>query len=109
MHPDREYVSYIIDGVSSGFRIGFNRRSQLQPPTANILTKNTAVISEYVQWEVLLGRMWKHKVPVKVHISPIGAIPKQNKPGKWRLIVDLSSPAGASVDDGISPDNISFH
>ena len=28
-------------------------------------------------------------------------IPKKNKPGKWRLIVDLSSPTGASVNDGI--------
>ena len=27
-----------------------------------------------------------------------------NKPGKWRLIIDLSSPAGASVNDGISSD-----
>lgn len=37
-----------------------------------------------------------------IHISPIGVIPKKNKPGKWRLIVDLSSPACASVNDGIS-------
>ena len=28
-------------------------------------------------------------------------IPKKNKPGKWRLIVDLSSPEDASVNDGI--------
>ena len=39
-----------------------------------------------------------------MHISPIGAILKQNKPGKWMLIVDLSSPVGASVNDGISPE-----
>ena len=39
----------------------------------------------------------------KVHFSPIGAIPKRNQPGKWRLIIDLSSPAGASVNDGMSP------
>ena len=39
---------------------------------------------------------------VSVHLSPIGAIPKKHKPGKWRLIIDLSSPAGSSVNDGIS-------
>ena len=39
---------------------------------------------------------------VSVHLSPIGAIPKKHKPGKWRLIMDLSSPAGSSVNDGIS-------
>ena len=35
-------------------------------------------------------------------ISPIGVIPKRNRPNKWRLIVDLSSPKGESVNDGIS-------
>ena len=93
--------------MSDGFRIGFDRRCRLQPPPANSMTKNTAVISEYLQREVSLGRMQKHVLPSKenqIHISPIGAIPKRNKPGKWRLIVDLSSPAGASVNDGISPD-----
>ena len=38
-----------------------------------------------------------------IHISPIGIIPKQNQPGKFRLIVDLSSPQGFSVNDGIDP------
>ena len=37
-----------------------------------------------------------------IHTSPIGAIRKKNKLGKWRLIVDLSSPSGHSVNDGIS-------
>ena len=36
-----------------------------------------------------------------VQISKFGVIPKST-PGKWRLIVDLSSPEGCSVNDGIS-------
>ena len=36
------------------------------------------------------------------HCSSIGLIPKPHQPGKWRLIVDLSSPAGHSVNDSIS-------
>ena len=28
-------------------------------------------------------------------------IPKNNQPGKWHLILDLSSPEGQSVNDGI--------
>ena len=40
----------------------------------------------------------------QVHISAFGVIPKQNKPGKWRLIVDLSAPEGFSVNDGIQKD-----
>ena len=35
-------------------------------------------------------------------MSPIGIIPKKNRPGKWRLIVDFSSLEGASINDGIS-------
>ena len=33
-------------------------------------------------------------------MSPFGVIPKK-EPGKWRLIVDLSFPEGASVNDGV--------
>ena len=40
-----------------------------------------------------------------VHIS---VIPKIGKPGKWRLIVDLSSPHNASVNDGIDKDMCSI-
>ena len=39
-----------------------------------------------------------------VQVSPFGVIPKGHTPGKWRLIVDLSSPSGSSVNDGISSD-----
>ena len=37
-----------------------------------------------------------------LQISPMGLIPKRSKPGKWRLIVNLSAPSGASVNDGIN-------
>ena len=61
--------------------------------------KYPTIISEYLQREVQLGRMCKHEVKSpKIHLSPLGAIPKKHKPGKWRLIVDLSSLAGTSVD-----------
>lgn len=36
----------------------------------------------------------------RLHSSPIGIIPK-NQPGEWRLITDIFSPKGASVNDGI--------
>jgi len=37
-----------------------------------------------------------------VHLSLQGLISKKNKPGKWHMIVDLSSPEGSSISDGIS-------
>ena len=42
--------------------------------------------------------------PPLVQISPLGAIPKKHKPDKWRLIVDLSSPHGCSINDAIPKD-----
>ena len=43
-----------------------------------------------------------------LHISSFGVIPKKGQPGKWHLIVDLSSPVGASVNDGIDPQDFSL-
>ena len=40
----------------------------------------------------------------RVHVSHFGVIPKSHRPGEWRLIMDLSHPEGASVNDGIEPE-----
>jgi len=37
-----------------------------------------------------------------LHFSPSEVIPKKNRPGKCRLIVDLSAPDGLSVNDAIN-------
>ena len=44
-----------------------------------------------------------------LQISSFGVIPKKGQPGKWRLIVDSSSPWGASVNDGIRADEFTLH
>ena len=51
----------------------------------------------------LLGPLPPHLARI-AQTSPIGLIPKAHQPGKWKLIVDLSSPAGHSINDGIAPD-----
>ena len=69
------------------------------------------VVSEYLLREVALGRIWRvllAVLPSGIYISPLGIIPKKNKPGKWRLIVDLSSPQGASVNNGIDSEVLSL-
>jgi hypothetical protein len=65
------------------------------------------IISAYIQREVDLKRMAPFpSLPATAsqQVSPVGAIPKKNKPDKWRLIVDLSSPEGHSVNDAIRRD-----
>ena len=62
------------------------------------------MVESYIEKEVLLGRMVHITDPSTlpcVHTSPFGVIPKKHRPGKWRLIVDLSAPDGHSVNDFI--------
>ena len=62
------------------------------------------VVTDYLIHECavayVLGPFDLTPVP-ELHISSFGVIPKCNQPGKWRLIIDLSSPEGYSVNDGI--------
>ena len=69
-----------------------------------MFTHNPEVISQYFCKEVSLARMMVLPITHSkgIHTSPIGAIPKKNKLGKCRMIVDLCSLSGHSVKDGIS-------
>ena len=61
------------------------------------------MVERYLSKELELGRTLGPFNPhslVNMQISPLGVIPK-SQPGKWRLIVDLSSPEAESVNDGI--------
>ena len=66
-HPDRELVTWVVEGITCCFRIGFNFSSQIGTSTA------------------------QNKRSASIHISRFGVIPKPHQPGKWRLITDLSS------------------
>ena len=59
-------------------------------------------LGKELEWGRVVGPLEKDSIPGP-HVSPLGVIPK-DKPGEWRLIVDMSHPAGRSVNDGISED-----
>ena len=104
-HPDSAFANYILNGIHKGFHIGFDRRLRLESSSTNLNCENPSKVTEYLAREVALHRMWKYPVdaPIRgVHLSPLGLIPKKNKPGKWRMIVDISSPKDSSINDGIS-------
>ena len=105
--PDKHFSSYILSGIREGFRIGFIRFQPLSQTYGNLHCPSLTLVSNYLSREVELGRMWQLPAgvfPRGIHVSPIGLIPKKNRPGKWRLIVDLSSPTGKSMNDGIRTD-----
>ena len=65
--------------------------------------ESAEVVREYLLTEVSAGRILGPLDPAEypqVHTSRFGVIPNST-PGKWRLIVDMSSPDGVSVNDGI--------
>lgn len=106
-HPDLAFVDYILSGIKCGFRIGFDTEQQLVKSKHNMH-------SAYAQPEVVTQQLAKDckkgftmgplslaDLP-QVHTSRIGVIPKKHQPGQWRLIVDLSSPSGKSINDGIN-------
>ena len=105
-HPDQQFAQHILKGLEEGFRIGFqHQNAQLQQCRSNMANKNQSIVSEYLDTELRRNRLVKlsksEAEAMGIHCSPIGVIPKKNKPGKWRLIVDLSSPEGTSVNDGV--------
>ena len=110
-HPDREFASYILQGIERGFSIGFDHtQNRCRPAMSNMLsaTEQAEVVQAYLDKEVALGRVVgpvsPQSAPANTQISPFGVILKSSQPGKWRLILDLSSPEGYSVNSGIEPE-----
>ena len=67
--------------------------------------ENPQPVNEYLLTELAAGRIVGPFEPHHLQgaqVSRFGVIPKASQPGKWRLILDLSSPVNKSVNDGIS-------
>ena len=112
---DAIFLGVEASSKSSALGICFGWASQsLKPAKRNKPSayEHPSVIDEYLATEVSLGRVAgpfaSPPVPL-LHVSSFGVIPKKGQRGKWRLIVDLSSPGGASVNDGINPDEFTLH
>ncbi len=107
-HPDRQWVEFLLRGIKTGFRVGHDQglaTLERRRGTMYEATEHSAIIGEYLEREVRERRVWNlgesTRAP-EVQLSPFGVIPKKGRPGKWRLIVNLSAPDGCSVNDGIA-------
>ena len=113
-HPDKEWVQILVRGIQQGFCVGHDQSvGELRRCRGNMCSsrEQRAVIQEYLDEEVEASRVWRvsPKEEAKVHCSPFGVIPKKGKPGRWRLIVDLSTLDGGSVNEGVSKEWSSLH
>ena len=100
-------MGYVLSGIRDGFWVGFDySKYTCVSATANLRSagENRQVVEDYLKEECAQGRIIRMGMPEAVeglHFSPFRVIPKGHQTGKWRLIVDLSSPHGRSVNDGI--------
>ena len=100
-------MNYLLRGIQFGFHIGVLPSFRGKPAPGNLQSAyhHHQVVGDYLEWEEKLG--WICRVAVsdlksRHMISPFGVILKRNRPGKWRLIINLSVPEGSSVNDAIS-------
>ena len=104
LYPHQDLVQYFLEGISIGFRVGFDG-SGLHSAKNNLQSavEHPTVIDNYLH-ELSLGRISGPYSPLicpDVHINRFGVIPKNHQQDKWQLITDLSHPSGSSVNDGI--------
>ena len=109
-YADQSLLTYVLDGLQNGFHVGFNTASvSLKSVAQNMSSASLqpSVIDDYLHRELAKGRIagpFSSPLLPHLHISRFGVIPKRHQPGKWRLILNLSSPDGHSVNDGIRKD-----
>jgi hypothetical protein len=106
-HPDRSKVDYVLSGIAHGFDIGFRPQFPVTSAQKNkaSATAHPEIVDAYLGW--VAGPFLSSPLP-NLHVSSFGMIPKAGQPGKWHLILDLSSPHGHSVNDGIDPEQFSL-
>ena len=107
-YPNQRFVDTLTSIAISGAQVGFQGS-----PSGQIRCRNhpsayarPEIIMESIQTELRMGQVKqiaKSDLPQDFFCSPIGLVPKQANgvQSGWRVIFNLSSPEGFSVNDGI--------
>ena len=110
-HPDKQFIANLIHDLQWGCNIGYAgpRSARITPNLKSAYLHPEAVSAALVK-EVsnghTAGPFPTPPIP-NLQCSPLGVVPK--KDGSWRIIMDLSSPHGSSVNDFISKEDFALH
>ena len=110
-HPSPSAVSYVLSGFRWGFDIGYTGSfTNLNTRPRNLLSarSNPKLVLAAIKKELDRGHTaGPFTVPPfpNTHCSPLGTAPKPD--GSVRLILDLSSPRGEAVNEGIDQNEFS--
>ena len=101
-----DLTSFLVNGFTNEFRLGFHDTAlnhSLPNNTSAVHASNgvSAAIIKELQKGHTMGPFSSPPLPY-FHCSPLGSAPK--KDSLTRIILDLSSPQGYSVNDGIPSD-----
>jgi len=117
-HPDQSLVRYHLHGLRFGYRHGNDKRPDLRVdailPNLASAFEHQDKISANIAAELAAGRYLGPfsslaDIPSEFRPfrnAPLGIVPKKHTdPPKFRSIQHFSFPEGASVNDGIDPDD----
>jgi hypothetical protein len=104
---DEEIVAFLVNGFTHGFDLGYvgtpNSVFVHNPPSVSV---RPSEMKDYIDKERSAGRIAGpfDTPPFSCfQMSPLGIVPKKN-PSEFRIIHNLSFPAGTSINDNILPD-----
>ena len=105
-YPNQRFVDTLISIALYGTRIGFEGipSGHVQCLNHSSAFAHPEIITQSIQNELQKGRIKQiSSLPQDLFCSPIGLVPKETNgvQSGWRVIFDLSSPEGTSVNDGI--------
>ena len=82
LHPNRQKVDFVLDGIRHGFRLGFCPTQRLKPAKKNkpSADQHPSVIDGYLAHEVSRGRvagLFDFPPLPNLQVSSFGVIPKR--------------------------------
>ena len=108
-YPDSRLADYLIQGFTYGFDIGYSgKRFPLRSKNLHSARTNASAVTEAISKELSCGHVVRpfRKTPFEnLHCSSLAAVPKKDK--SYHHIIDLSSPPGRFINDGVSKDDYS--